>query len=250
MRGKPAISVIISLVRMSIFAFVCVELVLSSCVDIPSPPPKARRFVMVLLDETGSFKMKDPKTGEDKEFWPEILNLTKKIISGLQPGEGFGIIGIDDHGFDGDDVRLQMTLLDENALLAKQQKDKLKKEVQGLVRRGGKRPYTDILGALYHAAHFLDNEKNRRSQLIIFSDMIQTPKWPTQADAEKLHFPPKTSGFCFYVDATGKNKWDRILQVWVPLFQNAGVSISKDDFFQIGNVQLGMQKILPEGRGH
>jgi hypothetical protein len=228
---------------MKIF-LLCLILLLSSGCNIKLPEPHLR-FVIVLADETDSFALYEH--GEiTTMFWQEILPYIAKIANNLQPGEKFCVIGIDEHGFDTDDVRIPIITLDENPLKAVQQKKKIIKDIKNLSRRKEKHRSTDILGALYHAAHFLNKQKDNTHEglVIIFSDMIQEPKFPTLKDAEKLKFPPKINIYCYYVNATGRDKWEKIVNRWVTILKPTNLEITKDCFYQRGEMQSQFNKVL------
>jgi hypothetical protein len=207
------------------------------------------RFVIVLMDETVSFRV------DTTQFWPEVCSLTVKIVRALEAGEGFCVIGIDDHGFDTDDMRIGMTVLNDNPLAIVQQKNELIRRVRGLAPRRANRPYTDILGSLHQAANLLKGEANHRGVIAVFSDMIQTPRFPTTNEAAALSFPKGTEIYCFYVNATkeyhgttGQEWWDRITGAWIPIFEHAGLKYKDDDgtpqFYQRGKSKYAIESIF------
>ncbi len=209
----------------------------------------APRFVIVLMDETMSFRI------DTTQFWPEVRSHVEKIVGKLEPGEGFGIIGIDDHGFDTDDIRLEMTVLNQNLLLLNRQKRELIRKVRELNPRHANRPYTDILGALYQTANLLKGEENHRGVVAVFSDMIQTPRFPSVNEASALSFPKGTEIYCFYVNATkeyhgttGQEWWDRITGAWIPIFEQAGLKYKDDNgtphFYQRGKSEYAIESIF------
>lgn len=197
------------------------------------------RFVMVLVDETGSF------VNEWKAMRDCIEQL---VVPGLQPGEGFGLIGIDDQGFQPDDVRIKMLTLDQNPLKAKIQKEQLAAEVGRLERRSQSRPFTDVVGAVRHAEYFFKSEQDHRPALLIFSDMRQTPRMPTPADFAGLRFPEGTEAHCLFVDASGWVEWQTSVGHWVKLLTAAGVKITANDFHQKGRTSQAIGRILAGGQ--
>jgi hypothetical protein len=206
------------------------------------------RFVVVLLDETGSFQV------DTTRFWPEVIQYTVKIVQTLQPGEGIGVIGIDDHGFDSDDIRIPMTVLDENALRASQQKRELARGISALSPRKLARPYTDIVGSLRQAANTLNGMTAYRGVIAIFSDMIQTPGLPGLESTTGLSFPNGTSVYCFYVDATRERPmaagklWETLVATWSPIFERVGLEYKTEEgrphFYERGNTQIAFDKIF------
>jgi hypothetical protein len=162
----------------------------------------------------------------------------------LQPGEGFGLIGIDDQGFEPDDVRIPMQVLDQNPLKAGVQKQELAAQVGRLDRRNQSRPFTDIVGAIRHAEYFVKNERDHRPVLLIFSDMRQTPKMPTPANFAGLRFPEGTEAHCLFVDASGWADWQQSVDLWVKLLTAAGAKITADDFHQKGRTNVAIGRIV------
>lgn len=208
------------------------------------------RYVLALVDETGSFEL------GGQPFWPEILPLVEHLVLGLQPGEGFGLIGIDDHGFDADDVRVSMQVLDQGLLRARLQKNQLLDQVRGLARRTKKMRTTDITGALYQAADLLKGEEEFHGVVVIFSDMIQTPKFPDAKEVADLRFPTATEVYCFYVNATkertgvaGQEWWKKIVSSWSSIFAGAGLESVQNDqarFYQRGQTSREMVRLFPK----
>jgi hypothetical protein len=209
------------------------------------------RFVMVLLDETESFRI-----GET-QFWPEVRSWAVELARRLQPGEGFGVIGIDDHGFDPGDIRVDMRILDERTLMAIQQRNEIIKNLKDLPRRHLKRPRTDILGALKQVADLLKDENDHRCVVVIFSDMIQTPKMPTVAMVSGSVFPKGTEVYCFYVNATtvssdveGQRSWNNIVNTWRAIFDRAGLKYETEPghyhFYQRGNTRTVFDRVFPK----
>lgn len=196
------------------------------------------RFVIVLLDETGSFALE--QEGVKTQFWSEIIPWASRIVDSLNPGEGFGLIGIDDQGFDTEDIRISLEVMDEGVLKANIQKKELKKRVKELTRREGAN-YTDIMGALSHAAYLLNNMEGKyQGIIVIFSDMVQTQK-KGLSDELKCHFPDGTKGYCFYVNATGQGKWDFLINKWDAIFKGLNLDVKKPDgklhFYQRGEMK-------------
>lgn len=184
-------------------------------------------FVIVLVDETGSF---GPNPGA--LLWDEAKNKTEEIVGLCQGGERFLVIGIDDHGFDTDDIRFAERALDDRPLMAVQQKREWIEEWSRVERRTPRTPETDILGALYQAAFFAKRQPRYKPVILIFSDMVQEPKYPTLAEAADLSFPADSRCLCLYVLPKGRNTgWEDMMRVWIPIFQTAGLDMTEDKNF-------------------
>lgn len=227
---------------LQIIVGICLLALTSGC-GLPESE-KNPRFVMVLVDETESFALyKEGKI--TTMFWPETLPWIAKIVTRLQPGERFCVIGIDEHGFDTDDVRIDY-ILDEGFMRAAQEKIKIVQKVKELTRRKERHRSTDILGALYHAAYFLNKQDTHRGMIVIFSDMIQEPEIPTLKDAVDLNFPKGTEVYCFYVNASGRENWEKIVNIWLPIFKAVGLETTKDCFSQRGEISIIFNKLFQE----
>lgn len=198
-----------------------------------------QNFIVILLDETDSFGI--DKGDERFMFWNEIVEKAKRIVNFLNPGDKIVIIGIDDHGFDIDDIRVPEKTLDFDLYNFKRGKNILKKDIEALNRRKHKKNLTDILGALYHSAYFLKKHEGYNRIIFIFSDMVQTPAFPKLEDTKNLQFPEGTKCFCFYVGATGRENWERIVGYWLPVFKRANLVIEERNFYQRGEE---IEKIL------
>lgn len=192
------------------------------------------RFVIILLDETDSFGFHDERGNITTRFWPEVIPLCRPIIDTFQPEEKFCVIGIDDHGFDTEDIRVEVQRLDSNQMQAHIQKKKLKSEVADLQFRKEKYKRTDLLNSLYHVAYLLNKEPNYRGEVVIFSDMMHIPWPPTKKEAKDIRFPQNTKIYCFYVNASGRNEWDDMINTWGSIFEDAGVEQGNYHFYQRG----------------
>lgn len=209
--------------------------------------PSEHRLYLVLADETDSFALHEKSGIITKRFWPEVLPLIQQVADQLSPGDQFAMIGIDEHGFDEEDVILPFTVLDEAFLKAKLQKDGLRVAVGGLRPRKDKYRATDILGALRHAAYFAQSQPNRKTIVFCFSDMRQEPVMPTLDESRDLSFPKGSEGYFFYVDAAGYQDWDRIVSVWEPILHRAGLDIytgNSLNFFQRGESEVRLRSVL------
>ena len=211
------------------------------------PPRQSKRVFIVLVDETESFALYNEKGVIEQMYWTKVIQLVNWIVNSLKPGDEFGLIGIDEHGFDEDDVRVPFELLDEGFLKAKMSKDRVAKTVSELQQRKQKHKNTDILGALYHAAYFASKEPDRHAIIFCFSDMKQEPRWPTEEEARTLDFPYGTEAYFFYVNASGRTNWETIVQVWNSILTRARLQIHTDNllnFFQKGESEKALKQIL------
>lgn len=202
-------------------------------------PGTRPNFVAVLIDETGSFA----------EDWDDMLRWVGTVAERMQPPGGLVVIGIDNEGFQSDDVRIGPLLLDPSPLRARVQVREVAKEIEALAPRPANpdQPYTDVLGALRHAAYFFALERYRDFDpvLLVFSDMRQTPRMPTAAEARDLSFPGGTVVHALYVDATGWEDWRQTVQLWQELLSNAGVSISAESFHQKAETSVEINRLFP-----
>jgi len=193
------------------------------------------RFVAVLIDETESFA-KD---------WDAMLRAVGLVANRLGPGGGMVVIGIDDEGFQPDDVRIDVRFLDPSPLKSRIDARRLAQEIGALKRRTPKRPLTDVLGAIRHAAYFVNRYPHVDPVIVAFSDMRQTPRMPTAADASGLSFPVGTTVNCYFVDATGWQDWRKTVQNWQELLTNAGASISAESFHQKAETTVELNRLFP-----
>ncbi|MEW6619231.1 MAG: hypothetical protein AB1422_07840 [bacterium] len=222
---------------------ICIPLLLlAGCGGLEQP--EKPRFVIVLVDETDSFALHSSQ-GQITMFWPEVVPWVRRIVNQIQPGDKFCVIGIDEHGFDIDDVRIPLKTFNEATLQAIQEKTRISKAVQELTRRQEVYKGTDILGALYHTAHFLNREEgNYRNTIIIFSDMIQYPWPPRLQDADDLRFPIDTEVYCLYVNASGRKEFKNIVNTWVDIFSSAELKITDDHFYQRAETEDAFKKLF------
>jgi hypothetical protein len=207
----------------------------------PERASAKKRFVLILLDETSSMK----------QYWPDMVRLAAEVVKGLQEGEGLGVIGIDDKGYDQDDARLEMRVLPDD-LRALETRRRWAQEVAQLQPRSGKRPFTDIVGALRHAEYFLSRQTEHRPVLVLFSDMQQTPRMPSPDGKELagLRFPSETTASCLFVNATDWRDGEGLIQLWKDIFARTGVTIEEKDFCQKGNAGMCVARLQPEGPAH
>jgi len=201
--------------------------------------PSTSKCVVVLLDETGSFGL---HSGSQPGFWPEIIRIVQNIVSHLHPGDYFAVIGIDDHGFDFQDVRIPFTRLPQNILRASIAKRKLINSLRRLKPRSNI-PRTDIFGAIDHAAYLISHLRQTHNDItqglvIVFSDMIQTAPLPTAQHT----FPDGTTGIFLYVNARGVNQWQKLIDSWKKRLSPLNLNIQ--GFYQRGETQEALNVIF------
>ena len=230
-----------------------ISLVLVLCLTLSqgcNGPEPQKKLVIVLVDETESFALYRQRGVVENMYWDEVLeSLLPKIVHSLEAGGAFAVIGIDEHGFDEEDVRIPFTALPDGFLEAKMAKDRIARQIGELQRRQQRHRSTDILGALYHAAYFAKRYPERQAIVFCFSDMRQEPGWPTQEEARELKFPEGTEAYFFYVNASGRTNWERIVEVWEPILAGAGLQLytyNSLSFFQSGESALWLDRILSD----
>lgn len=214
-----------------------------------------KRSIIVLLDETESFAQYQDGSITTM-FWNEVLPYICAIIRKIQPENLFGMIGIDEKGFEttSDDVRI-LQALPMSSGRTRLMKKTIEKMVASLQRRKEQHKTTDILGALEHAESLLTTpqlnqdtqiEENQQQQveyvIFIFSDMKQEPKMPTLQMAKNLKFPENTKIYCFYVNASGRQDWDKITKLWGSIFKQAGVKTYH--FYQRQQTKIKLGEII------
>jgi hypothetical protein len=218
-------------------------LLAASLMSGPADAAQGKRFVVLMLDETGSF------TG----YWQECLDYAAAIVHRLGPEDAFTLIGIDDHGFDPEDARIEITFVDPSPLKAVQQKRALAAKIKSLQRRPLKRNLTDIVGAIRQAALFSNSQKGFRPVLALFCDMNQTPRQPAPSDAAGIKFPAGAEAHCFYVNASGwmdkaatsgGKSWDTLVDRWISVFTPMGVRSGKGDYYQRGQARAAIGGIF------
>jgi hypothetical protein len=244
---KMSYSVKRFLLFIKIVFFVTSGMVLAQSKDNSAQP----RLVIVLLDETDSFGTNTSRGVADSLYWNDALRFTKTIVKQLKSGDEFAVLAIDEKGFEEEDILIPFQQLERTFLRAKVQKNKLGSRILQLKRRKERYTQTDILGAMYQSAYFANKEPGRETVIFCFSDMRQEPNWPTMNDAKNLSFPPDAVGHFFFVDASGKEEWEQLTNVWKPIFTHAGLTVSTGNsnslnFYQHGESSLRIQNILSE----
>lgn len=208
---------------------------------------KKPKFAIILLDETDSFGSNTIHGTAQSLYWQDALAMTKLIIQSLEPGDEFVVLAIDEVGFQEEDILVPFHQFDRAFLKSRIEKKRILNNIMNLSRRKEKYSRTDILGSMYQAAYFAARESEFEIIIFCFSDMIQEPKWPTLADAKGLSFPPNATGYFFFVDASGQERWQKLVEAWKPIFENAGLEIYDDsalNFFQHGESALAIKRIL------
>jgi len=198
------------------------------------------RFIVVFLDETES----------RGQAWDAMREKAALIASRLKNKEAFAVIGIDDHGFDEQDVRVPLSVLQaQNDLMVaalNQQRQAIMQRVTKLKPRGHPQR-TDIVGAIKQALDMANKEsRDRKVVLAFFSDMQQTPKMPDAASFRDIKFPAGTEAHCFYVAASQNYDFPKTVDLWQRLLTAAGMKISVNDFHQQGTVDRGVDTAFPQ----
>ena len=212
-------------------------------------PPSTNKLVVVLIDQTDSFGANTERGTAQILYWNEALTKIKTVVNALKAKDEFVLLAINDQGFVDENIVIKLQQFDRSALKARMQTRNLAAEILRLERPD--RPYkrTDIISALYQAAHIAAREKMAKTIVVCFSDMIQEPRLPTLEDSRDLHFPDNTRGYFFFVDASGLDHWNQVLQAWTPLLRRANVDVgdvTTPNFFQYGETDRAMQRMLRE----
>lgn len=208
---------------------------------------KKPKFAIILLDETDSFGSNTQHGTAQSLYWPDALAMTKLIVQNLEPGDEFVVLAIDEVGFQEEDILIPFHQFDRAFLKSRIEKKRILNNIMNLSRHKEKYSRTDILGSMYQAAHFAAKESEFEISVFCFSDMIQEPNWPSLADAKGLSFPSNATGYFFFVDASGQERWQKLVEVWKPIFENAGLGVYDDgalNFFQHGESALAVKRIL------
>jgi len=184
---------------------------------------------IVLVDETASFD----------ELWKESIDeIAKYIIGGMDMGEGFCLISIDNESFDEHDVRVPAQILPED-IKFRMESARLKKQVLGFkdARRPSDLPGAGISGALAYAHHLSRSfsQKSRpehRLIVVLFSDLAHST-W-NQSALKDIRFKEGSEIYCFNVRAEDKEKWDSIVAYWTNAFRVIGFpKTGRDNFWTI-----------------
>jgi len=195
-------------------------------------------FVVILLDETGSFS----------DLWDLAVRRAAMVVSKCRPGDCISVIGIDDHAGDTEDVRKWPFTLPEGALQAKRERARFVREVlalrQGRHRAGG----SDIFGAIGQAVFYI--ERARKSQpecrpvVFVFSDFRPDQRWPTASEVATLTLPPDTEFHGFYVRMKGTKDWQWIVDRWIGFLRQAGLDVTDMNLWTPEETDKQLQPLL------
>jgi len=199
------------------------------------PSPAQPRLLLILLDETSSFVV----TG----YWADSLEVARSAVFLLRPGDQVCVIGVDDHAFDYDDVRIPVTELPRGALASTQAKKVLIQKIAALKPRptssGWKLPDgslkshpkgTDVLGAIHHAAHFA-SRADRVVSVIACSDFQDEPTTESSGQLQQAaSFPPQTRFVGMFVVERGGREWDARVNRWIQKLRGLNIDCTDRDF--------------------
>jgi len=210
-----------------------------------------KRFFVVLIDETASFT----------RFWDKSLDFAAAVVQRMKADDAFMLIGIDGRSGDPEDVRIPMQEMDPNPIKAIARRRQIIAQVRATKVRAvnPKDPnakYSDILGAVAMAASAAGRHKEYRPVVLIFSDMVQTPRLPDAQETRRLGvaFPPGAEAHVYFVNAAEladnrKIRMDEaqreLMQAWLGAFGAAKIKISQDDFVPEGDAQKSFNQLLP-----
>lgn len=230
-------------------SFALALLLLFACRNGESQTLHESKLVIVLIDQTDSFGSDAERGVARTLYWDEALKKVKTIVNALRAKDEFIVLAINDRGFVDENILIKLQQFNRSALKARIETRTLGEEVLKLKREERCYSRTDITGSLRHAAHIAAREKLPKTVVICFSDMIQEPALPKLSEAADLHFPAKTKGYFYFVDASGFERWSQVLQAWVPLLQHAGMDIGDSEtpnFFQYGETDRALVRMLKE----
>jgi DNA-binding transcriptional MerR regulator len=194
------------------------------------------RFIVVFLDETGS----------RAQTWEAMREKAAFIASKLKNREAIAVIGIDDHGYDEDDIRIPLSIVqapsDLMTAVLEKQRQAIIQQMNRLQRRRNPQR-TDIVGAIRQALEMANKESaERRTVLAFFSDMQQTPQMPDAGAFKDIHFPAGTEAYCFYVNGSKHYTFDQTVDLWQHQLNAAGVTASAVNFHEKGTVDVGVSQ--------
>ena len=249
MKTKPTLNIFLEVIFICI-SVVALSFLLAGCkcsFDGPTSSPSNIR-VIVLVDETDSFRViidnEQSAGGKDTiQYWEAVKPLVIQIVKKLDPGDQFVFIGIDEKGFQTDDVRIPFEIIDESYLKAEQQKKRIIREVRELERKKDIHNATDILGALKHSASL---DSGYQTRIFCFSDMQQFPPLNPQ-EATGLKFSQDTKVY-FFLNTVGEQEWNRTVSIWKPIIEGAGLKfVDKGpdaNFIEFTNSNVRLPEIL------
>lgn len=195
-------------------------------------PDNGPIVLIAVLDETASFH----------NHWQESVDKAAQAVAKLWPGDAVLVLGLDNHAWDEDDVRIPLSVLPNGALRAVQAKARLVAEVRALTPRPsssgcllngrlrGKPPGTDTIGIVDMAGSLATQASGRTVHLAVFSDFEDEPVRNTGASNEAITFPPNTHFTALYVRPHGHHYVQKRIDEWVGIMNRMHVSCSADNF--------------------
>ncbi|HLJ54224.1 MAG TPA: hypothetical protein VKT77_04240 [Chthonomonadaceae bacterium] len=178
--------------------------------------PKGRMLV-IILDETASFC----------DQWDQAVKTASAGVRELYPGDSCVVIGLDDHSWNSDDVRVAMTTLPLSTLPAAQAKANLAESIRKLRQRPtssgftvngkprGAPPGTDTAGALDYAAYLARDAGNRAVTVAMFTDLENEPPKVETARRDPNPLPRFTHLFVYQIRSRGGNDTTKRIGEWI-----------------------------------
>lgn len=217
-----------------ILTVICASLFISGCHMASQNPPA---ILIILIDETESFM----KAGN----WEGSLSVAVAAVESLRGKDALCVIGIDDHGFDQDDILIDTVKLPSASLKRIEVMQPLVREILALKPRetssGYKLPSgqykgvpygTDTRGAVSHAAQIASYFKDYRVRLLLFTDFRDEPP---EIDDDRKNIDIPFTGDCrlkaLFIDESGGAEWHERLSKWTAFFNEIGVQCSNEDFY-------------------
>jgi hypothetical protein len=195
-----------------------------------------KTLLIFLFDETDSFV----RAGH----WGPSIAMARGAIEQLRPGDAVGVVGIDHHGFDSDDLRLPVTVfakssmravIDRRAVTEKLAQLQPRKTSSGFALPNGKvrgTPRgTDTLGALEQAAQLATYYPGMRVRIMVFSDMCDEPgSSPSGYSGDKHPFSGECKIKVYFVKESGGKQWKTLVAKWEAAFNELGATCTSTDF--------------------
>ena len=199
--------------------------------------PRTPVLLIILLDETESYM----KTGN----WTQSLRTALRAVDFLRPGDAVCVIGIDDHGFDQDDVLIPAMPIPRTTLKSVEAKRLLMDRIASMEPReessgrklpeGGYKGFpfgTDTRGAVSQAAQISGYFDDHLIRILIFTDFRdEPPVVPEGRGNIDIQFTGDCRLKALYIDETGGADWFDRIERWVEVFNNLGVKCSAKDFY-------------------
>ena len=203
---------------------------------------KERPHTLLLLDfdETSSFVAPG--------YWEQSIRMARIAVDHLGPGDAVAVIGIDDHGFDSDDIRLPITVFSRGTLQAVADRNALKARLSTLQARptssGFRLPNgkmrgipcgTDLLGAIDQTASLAAYYPQMRTRVLLLSDMQDDPgSSPSGYSGEKVLFSGDSKAMALFVDESGGAEWKARVTRWNSTLNGMGLACHPTDFLAPG----------------